>query len=196
MGHTVQALALSIGRQRLIEALIYVVRVRLSPGSVEQVLPAVRPRGLAGHDYMEIGVLLVANPGHPRNLGPMIRVVTLGALAVEEDPRSLGLRLLAARVLCKERRRQKKRSYSHQGEEHVFAVGHMYDSKLSVFVLVFLYDQRVWGRDVSFPPALLTKHRNGQLHPGRIDSRLSDTQEATIVERRPSLKYRGVTGNL
>ena len=58
MGHTVQALALGIGRKRLVKALILVFRIRLSPDDVQLILTAVCTRSLARHDHVNIGVLL------------------------------------------------------------------------------------------------------------------------------------------
>ena len=101
--------------------LIFVVRVRLSPGSIQLIFTAACARGLARHDQVKIGVLLVANPGHPRNLGPVVGVVTLGALTIEEDPRRLRQGLVTYGVLCKEGGSLKKASQGHNGEDNVLA---------------------------------------------------------------------------
>ena len=80
----VQRLAVGVGRQRPVAVLAVVARLFTGADEMEEVLPSSSAGRLAGHDEVDVRVLLVVDPVHPVDLGPVVAGVAPRSGAVEE----------------------------------------------------------------------------------------------------------------
>ena len=80
----VQRFPVGVGGRRTVGVLAVIALVLPDPQEMKDVLPPVGARPLAGHDQVDVRVLLVVDPVHPGDLGPVVAGVAAGPGAVEE----------------------------------------------------------------------------------------------------------------